>query len=59
MDPRGVIGGVAGALLDSILFLYIAFGSLTLLPGQVLGKVYGLAVASLVIGARRTWVARR
>ncbi|MGK8559547.1 VUT family protein [Nocardia gipuzkoensis] len=53
------IGGVAGALLDSILFLYIAFGSLALLPGQVLGKVYGVTVASLIIGVRRAWIARR
>ncbi|MGA4786745.1 VUT family protein [Nocardia sp. AB354] len=52
-------GGVAGALIDSILFLSIAFGSLALLPGQVLGKVYGVVIASVVIGVRRGWGARR
>ncbi|RJO71038.1 VUT family protein [Nocardia panacis] len=54
-----LFGGIAGALLDSILFLYIAFGSLAFLPGQVLGKVYGVALAALIIGARRAWSARR
>lgn len=47
------IGGVAGLALDSVLFLSIAFGSLTLLPGQLLGKFYGIALATLVISARR------
>lgn len=46
-------GGIAGALLDSAVFLAIAFGSLHLMPGQVLGKVYGVAMAAVVIAARR------
>lgn len=46
-------GGLAGAVIDSVIFLHVAFGSLTLLPGQVLGKSYGIAVAALVIAARR------
>ncbi|WP_280185055.1 MULTISPECIES: VUT family protein [Nocardia] len=54
-----LFGGIAGALLDSVLFLLIAFQSLALLPGQVLGKAYGVLAASLVIGARRTWTATR
>lgn len=46
-------GGIAGALLDSAVFLAIAFGSLHLMPGQVLGKVYGVALAAAVIAVRR------
>ena len=32
--------GVVGSIVDSAAFLWIAFGSLDFLPGQVLGKVY-------------------
>ena len=46
-------GGIAGALLDSAVFLQIAFGSLAFMPGQVLGKAYGVALASVLIAARR------
>ncbi|MFE3105326.1 VUT family protein [Nocardia tengchongensis] len=53
------VAGVVGAVLDSILFLSIAFGSLALLAGQVAGKLYGVVAASVVIGARRGWTVRR
>jgi len=46
-------GGIAGALLDSAVFLEIAFGALHLMPGQVLGKTYGVALAAVLIAARR------
>lgn len=46
-------GGIAGAVADSVIFLSVAFGSLTFLPGQVLGKAYGIVAAALVIAARR------
>lgn len=46
-------GGIAGALLDSAVFLWLAFGSLHLMPGQVLGKAYGVALAATLIAARR------
>jgi len=45
-------GGVAGAIADSLVFLSIAFGSLQFLPGQVLGKCYGVAAATAVIAWR-------
>ncbi|WP_331761102.1 VUT family protein (plasmid) [Nocardia sp. NBC_01377] len=48
-----LFGGIAGAVVDSVLFLSIAFGSLTMFPGQVLGKMYAVAAASAVIGVRR------
>lgn len=52
-------GGLAGAVLDSVVFLQLAFGSLAFLPGQVLGKMYGVAAAALVIGWRRRAVLRQ
>lgn len=52
-----LVGGLAGAVLDSVVFLSIAFGSLDLLTGQVLGKSYGIVVAALVIGAYRRFLA--
>lgn len=50
-----VLSGVAGALVDSALFLWLAFGDLTLLPGQVLGKLYAsvLFAAWLFLTQRR------
>ena len=46
-------GGIAGAIVDSIVFLWIAFGSLHFLQGQVLGKAEGVAIAAAIIAARR------
>lgn len=46
-------GGLAGLLADSALFLLIAFGSLTFLPGQVMGKLYGVLAATIMITVRR------
>lgn len=46
-------GGLAGAVADSLIFLYVAFGSLTFWQGQVLGKSYGIILAAAVIAARR------
>jgi uncharacterized PurR-regulated membrane protein YhhQ (DUF165 family) len=45
--------GIVGAVVDSLIFLSIAFGSLAFLPGQILGKTYGIAAATIVIAARR------
>jgi uncharacterized PurR-regulated membrane protein YhhQ (DUF165 family) len=50
-------GGLAGLIADSALFLFIAFGSLTFLPGQMLGKLYGVLAATIVIAIRRKWLA--
>ncbi|MCR6673275.1 VUT family protein [Devosia ginsengisoli] len=45
--------GVAGALADSALFLALAFGSLDLMAGQVIGKVAFSALAAGLILATR------
>lgn len=46
--------GLAGAVVDSALFLALAFGSLDLLAGQVVGKLYASAVVAFVM-----WVGGR
>jgi len=51
------VGGAVGAVVDSAIFLSIAFGSLTFMPGQLLGKAYGIALAVVIISTRRRRVA--
>jgi len=53
--PAAVMAsGVVGAVIDSAVFLYIAFGSLDYLAGQTLGKLYAsAAVAVLFLIIRR------
>ncbi len=45
--------GVAGALIDSAVFLHLAFGSLDFIVGQVLGKVWMTAAALPMIALLR------
>lgn len=44
-----ICSGVVGAVVDSVLFLLIAFGSLQYLAGQLLGKVWMTLLAGVVI----------
>jgi hypothetical protein len=46
-------GGMAGLVIDSVVFLSLAFGSLEFLPGQIIGKTYGVVAASAVIAWQR------
>lgn len=49
--------GIVGAIVDSILFLHIAFDSLDHLGGQVVGKLYASAAVALFLWARgRCWL---
>lgn len=48
-----VASSVVGAAVDSALFLWVAFGSLDYLPGQVVGKLWAVAVALPVLLALR------
>ncbi|RKN40770.1 VUT family protein [Streptomyces hoynatensis] len=43
----------AGAGADSLLFLWLAFGSLSFLPGQLLGKAWMTALALAVLAGIR------
>ena len=45
--------GVVGAAADSAAFLWLAFGSLDHLAGQVVGKAYATVVSALAIGLFR------
>lgn len=46
--------GAVGLVVDSILFLGIAFGSLQYLDGQIIAKAYAVLIATGIIWAART-----
>lgn len=45
------VSNLAGAAVDSILFLQLAFGGPALFPGQAIGKAWATATALAVLGA--------
>lgn len=49
-----VASGIVGAVVDSILFLWLAFGSLEFVAGQIVGKLWAVVLALPVL-----WVIRR
>jgi len=58
LRKRGLLAAMtasnaAGLAADSLLFLWLAFGSLTFLPGQILGKAWMTVAAVAVIAAFR------
>ncbi len=58
LERRSWLGAVAasnvvGLVLDSLLFLSIAFGSLEFLAGQVVGKAWMTALAVAILAAAR------
>lgn len=48
-----VLSNIIGAIIDSALFLWIAFGSIGAIYGQLLGKVWMVAPAVVVVGIVR------
>ena len=50
---------VVGLVADSILFLYLAFGSLEFLSGQVVAKVYMTAAVIIIMLGYRFFMKRR
>lgn len=44
-----LLSGVVGSILDSLVFLWIAFGSLKYIEGQVVGKIGFTLLASVLI----------
>lgn len=58
LEERSWLGAVAasntvGLLFDSVLFLWLAFGSLTFLPGQIIGKLWTTLAAVIVLAVVR------
>jgi uncharacterized PurR-regulated membrane protein YhhQ (DUF165 family) len=53
------LSNVAGLIVDSLLFLQLAFGSLQFWQGQVIGKFWMTVLAVLVLLALRRWVIPR
>jgi uncharacterized PurR-regulated membrane protein YhhQ (DUF165 family) len=45
-----LLSGVAGSVIDSAVFLGLAFGSLEFLPGQVIGKLWATVAAAALLG---------
>jgi uncharacterized PurR-regulated membrane protein YhhQ (DUF165 family) len=43
------VSGLVGAIMDSIAFLYIAFGSLAYVEGQIFGKLVISLLAAIAI----------
>jgi uncharacterized PurR-regulated membrane protein YhhQ (DUF165 family) len=48
------LSNTVGLVVDSVIFLALAFGSLQFLPGQIVGKAWMTAVAVLLL-----WMVRR
>lgn len=48
-----LLSGIAGAVVDSAVFLWVAFGSLDYIAGQVVGKMWMTLIAMPVL-----WLAR-
>ena len=40
-----VASSIVGLVVDSVVFLWLAFGSLAYLPGQVVGKLWAVLLA--------------
>ncbi len=49
-----ILSGIAGAVVDSAIFLWLAFGSLDFIAGQVVGKMWATLAALPVLFAFRT-----
>lgn len=56
-----VVSNAVGALADTVIFLWIAFGAASVLPaipGQLVGKMWA-TLGYLALGAGAAWLARR
>lgn len=54
-----IASNTVGLVLDSVVFLWLAFGSLAFLPGQLIGKAWMTAAAVPLIYAYRRWAQER
>jgi uncharacterized PurR-regulated membrane protein YhhQ (DUF165 family) len=53
------LSNAVGLTADSALFLWLAFGSLAFLPGQIIGKAWMTLLAIGVLWTWRRWMRRR
>lgn len=53
-----VASNIVGAIVDSALFLWLAFGSLDHITGQIVGKTYMIALALPIVWISRAVLAR-
>ena len=51
-----VLSCIVGAIVDSALFLWLAFGSLEHIEGQIIGKIYAVAAFAAWLQMRRKFV---
>ena len=58
-DLAVAASNLVGLVIDSVLFLQIAFGSLDFIEGQIIGKIWTTIFAVLVLLALRRWVVPR
>ncbi len=49
------LSGVVGAAVDSLVFLWLAFGSLDFIAGQIVGKLWMTAFAAAAISGLRSF----
>ena len=54
-----VASGLVGLVIDSVLFLQLAFGNLDFLAGQIIGKAWVVLLSIPIIWWLRTWDQRR
>lgn len=57
--PAVLASGALGLIVDSALFLGLAFGSMEHLPGQILGKTWALMAGIVVLASARRVLAWR
>lgn len=48
-----VLSSIVGLMVDSAIFLWLAFGSLNYMLGQIVGKLWGIAIAAPIVLAIR------
>ena len=48
-----IVSNIVGAVIDSAIFLWLAFGSLDFMGGQVVGKAYMILPALVIVGLVR------
>jgi uncharacterized PurR-regulated membrane protein YhhQ (DUF165 family) len=54
-----VASNLVGLVVDSVIFLWLAFGSLAQLEGQIIGKAWTTLVALPLVAGLRAWDVRR